>query len=153
MLAGVAGRPERHVELERPVPQRVRGNFPAAVPDGQLCSGGRTESGRYNSLDTVGAWKTTDITGDFTVKLYDQASHGADYFQVYVTRQGFDPATEALTWGDLQLVAETGSYGPSQDYEIPVSTSGLSGRHVVYTIWQASHMDQTYFLCSDVNFT
>ncbi len=33
-----------------------------------------------------------------------------------------------------------------------MSTSGLSGRHVVYTIWQASHMDQTYFLCSDVNF-
>ncbi|MGO4423542.1 lytic polysaccharide monooxygenase, partial [Streptomyces sp. MCAF7] len=28
-----------------------------------------------------------------------------------------------------------------------------TGRHVVYTIWQASHMDQTYFLCSDVNFT
>ncbi|MFC8225299.1 lytic polysaccharide monooxygenase [Streptomyces sp. NPDC057287] len=129
------------------------GNFPAAVPDGQLCSGGRTESGRYDALDAVGAWKTTDITDDFTVKLYDQASHGADYFQVYVTRNGFDPATEALSWSDLQLVAETGSYGPSQNYEIPVSTSGLSGRHVVYTIWQASHMDQTYFLCSDVNFT
>ncbi|MFJ9060336.1 lytic polysaccharide monooxygenase [Streptomyces sp. NPDC102409] len=128
------------------------GNFPAAVPDGQLCSGGRTESGRYNALDTVGAWKTTDITGDFTVKLYDQASHGADYFRVYVTKEGFDPATEALAWSDLLLVAETGSYAPSQNYEIPVTTSGLSGRHVVYTIWQASHMDQTYFLCSDVNF-
>ncbi|MFG3067227.1 lytic polysaccharide monooxygenase auxiliary activity family 9 protein [[Kitasatospora] papulosa] len=129
------------------------GDFPAAVPDGQLCSGGRTESGRYDSLDSVGAWKATDITDDFTVKLYDQASHGADYFQVYVTRQGFDPAAEALTWRDLQLVAETGRYAPSQNYEIPVTTSGLSGRHVVYTIWQASHMDQTYFLCSDVNFT
>ncbi|WP_373308363.1 lytic polysaccharide monooxygenase [Microbispora siamensis] len=27
------------------------------------------------------------------------------------------------------------------------------GRAVVYTIWQASHMDQTFFFCSDVNFT
>ncbi|MFE1251521.1 lytic polysaccharide monooxygenase [Streptomyces sp. NPDC058735] len=33
-----------------------------------------------------------------------------------------------------------------------MNTSGLSGRHVVHTIWQASHRDQTYFLCSDVNF-
>ncbi|MFF2138499.1 lytic polysaccharide monooxygenase [Streptomyces sp. NPDC058193] len=129
------------------------GDFPAAVPDGQLCSGGRTEGGRYDALDAVGGWRTTDVTADFTVKLYDQASHGADYFQVYVTREGFDPATEPLTWSDLQLVAETGSYAPSQNYEIPVTTSGLGGRHVVYTIWQASHMDQTYFLCSDVNFT
>ncbi|MFD5949898.1 lytic polysaccharide monooxygenase [Streptomyces collinus] len=128
------------------------GNFQAVVPNGQLCSGGRTEGGRYNSLDAVGAWKTTDITGNFTVKLYDQASHGADYFLVYVTRQGFDPTTRPLTWNDLQLVKRTGRYAPSQNYEIPVSTSGLSGRHIVYTIWQASHMDQTYFLCSDVNF-
>ncbi|MET7292953.1 lytic polysaccharide monooxygenase auxiliary activity family 9 protein [Streptomyces griseoloalbus] len=129
------------------------GNFQAVVPDGQLCSGGRTEGGRYNSLDAVGAWKTTNVNDDFTVKLYDQASHGADYFLVYVTRQGFDPATQQLGWGDLQLVARTGAYAPGQNYSIPVSTSGLSGRHVVYTVWQASHMDQTYFLCSDVNFS
>jgi len=128
------------------------GNFQAVVPDGQLCSGGRTEGGRYNSLDAVGPWKTTDVSANFTVRLYDQASHGADYFLVYVTRQGFDPATQPLRWSDLQLVARTGKYAPSQNYSINVSTSGLSGRHVVYTIWQASHMDQTYFLCSDVNF-
>ncbi len=30
------------------------GNFQAVIPDGQLCNGGRTESGRYNSLDAVG---------------------------------------------------------------------------------------------------
>ncbi|ODA72286.1 Chitin binding domain protein [Streptomyces sp. AVP053U2] len=128
------------------------GDFESAVPDGQLCSGGRAEGGRYNSMDTVGDWQAEDVDSDFTVQLYDQASHGADYFLVYVTRQGFDPITQPLTWDDLELVASTGSYGPSRNYSIPVSTSGYSGRHVVYTIWQASHMDQTYFLCSDVNF-
>lgn len=129
------------------------GNFQAVIPNGQLCSGGRTESGRYNSMDTPGAWKTTNVAKNFTVKLYDQAVHGADYFLVYVTRQGFDPTKQALTWNDLQLVKRTDRYAPSQNYEIPVTTSGYSGLHVVYTIWQASHMDQTYFLCSDVNFT
>jgi predicted carbohydrate-binding protein with CBM5 and CBM33 domain len=130
----------------------VGGNHEAAIPNGQLCSGGRTEGGRYNSLDAVGPWKTTDVTDNFTVRLYDQASHGADYFRVYVSRQGFDPTTQPLGWGDLVLVEETGRYGPSQNYSIDVSTSGFSGRHVVYTIWKASHMDQTYYLCSDVNF-
>lgn len=131
------------------------GNFQAVVPNGRLCSGGRTEGGRYNSLDTVGPWKTTNVADNFTLRLYDQAGHGADYFLflVYVTRQGFDPTTQPLTWNDLQLVARTGRYAPSQNYSIDVNRSGLSDRHVVYTIWQASHMDQTYFLCSDVNVT
>ncbi|GAA2293874.1 hypothetical protein GCM10010234_39190 [Streptomyces hawaiiensis] len=62
------------------------------------------------------------------------------------------PGSGPATWNDLQLVKRTGRYAPSRNYEIPVSTSGRSGRHIVYTIWQASHMDQTYFLCSDVNF-
>jgi chitin-binding protein len=35
---------------------------------------------------------------------------------------------------------------------IPVSLSGRSGRAIVYTIWQASHLDQSYYWCSDVNF-
>ncbi|HEX8345316.1 MAG TPA: cellulose binding domain-containing protein, partial [Actinoplanes sp.] len=30
--------------------------------------------------------------------------------------------------------------------------SGRSGRAIVYTIWQASHLDQSYYFCSDVNF-
>lgn len=71
---------------------------------------------------------------------------------MYVTRQGYDPTTQPLKWSDLQLITTTGKYAPSNNYSIDVSTSGYTGRHVVYTIWQASHMDQTYFLCSDVNF-
>ncbi|ONK10981.1 lytic polysaccharide monooxygenase auxiliary activity family 9 protein [Streptomyces sp. MP131-18] len=130
----------------------VGGNHQGQVPSGQLCSGGQTEGGRYNSLDAVGPWKTTDVGANFSVHLYDQASHGADYFQIYVTRQGFDPASEPLGWDDLQLVEETGSYAPSQNISVDVSAPGRSGHHVVFTIWQASHMDQVYYLCSDVNF-
>jgi chitin-binding protein len=129
------------------------GNFQAVVPNGQLCSGGRTEGGRYNAMDAVGDWKAQNVGGNMTIRLYDQASHGADYFLVYVTRPGFNPTTQQLTWSDLQLVTRTSRYAPSQNYNIPVSIPGRSGRAVIYTVWQASHMDQTYFLCSDVNFT
>ncbi|GAA1859103.1 lytic polysaccharide monooxygenase auxiliary activity family 9 protein [Actinomadura bangladeshensis] len=131
----------------------VGGDYQAALPDGQLCSGGQTEGGRYRSMDAVGPWKTTDIGTTFSVNLYDQASHGADYFLVYVTRQGYDALTQPLRWSDLELVRRTGRYAPSNNYVISnVSAPGRTGRHVVFTIWQASHMDQSYYICSDVNF-
>ncbi|MTE19426.1 cellulose-binding protein [Streptomyces sp. TRM43335] len=130
----------------------VGGNFQAALPDGRLCSGGLAEGGRYRSLDAVGPWKTTDVRTNFTMHLYDQASHGADFFRVYVTKQGFDATREALGWDDLELVKTTGRYAPAQNISFDVSAPGRSGRHIVFTIWQASHMDQSYYLCSDVNF-
>ena len=81
-----------------------------------------------------------------------------------MTKQGFDPTSERLTWGDLELVEETGRIAPGEGrsaegltqggtlVDIPVSAPGRTGRHVVFTIWQASHSDQSYYLCSDVVF-
>jgi chitin-binding protein len=131
----------------------VGGNHQAAVPDGQLCSGGRTEGGRYNSMDTVGDWKAVNKPRNFTVNVYDQAFHGGDYYRVYITRQGFDPITQPLRWSDLQLVKEVGKTPPQQNTLIQVDAGTRTGRHIVYTIWKASHLDQNYYFCSDVNFT
>jgi chitin-binding protein len=138
----------------------VAGNHQGAIADGQLCSGGRTSSGRYNALDTVGNWTATNLNNSFTMNIFDQASHGADYIRVYVSRQGYDPTTTALKWSDLTQVAEIGDTPASEwdpatggvQLNIPVSLSGRSGRAIVYTIWQASHLDQSYYWCSDVNF-
>ncbi|MFD7510634.1 lytic polysaccharide monooxygenase [Streptomyces sp. NPDC059853] len=144
----------------------VNNNHQAAIPDGQLCSGGRAEGGRYRSMDTVGAWEATNIasSANFTVRVHDAALHGATYFQIYVTKQGFDPTTQALKWSDLELVRTTGAYAPGEGtpstepqlggvtVSIDASAPGRTGRHMVYTIWRAGHMDQTYYLCSDVNF-
>ncbi|MDT0446966.1 lytic polysaccharide monooxygenase [Streptomyces johnsoniae] len=109
-----------------------------AIPDGQLCGAGLTADGRYASMDTPGAWQTTDVTDDFTVVFQDQAHHGTDYFQVYVSKQGYDPKTQPLGWDDLELVAETGSMPPGEINNIEV--------------WQAAHLDQSYCMCSDVDF-
>ncbi|MFV2013429.1 MULTISPECIES: lytic polysaccharide monooxygenase auxiliary activity family 9 protein [unclassified Micromonospora] len=138
----------------------VGGNHQGAIPDGQLCSGGRTEGGRYNAMDAIGDWRATSINNSFNVRLFDGASHGADYIRVYVTRQGFNPITQALGWGNLELVAQIGNTPASQwqsvpsgvQIDIPATAPGRTGRHMVYTIWQASHMDQSYYFCSDVNF-
>ncbi|MCI4064970.1 lytic polysaccharide monooxygenase [Micromonospora sp. R77] len=138
----------------------VAGNHQGAIPDGQLCSAGHTASGRYNALDAVGAWKTVPVSANFRIKLYDQASHGADYIRVYVTKQGFDALHQPLRWSDLELVGQIGNTPASQwtpetqgvSIQVPANAPGRTGRHIVYTIWQASHLDQSYYLCSDVDF-
>jgi lytic cellulose monooxygenase (C4-dehydrogenating) len=126
------------------------GQFQARTPDGQLCSNGLS---RNNSLNKPGAWKTSNVGRSFSIQLYDQASHGADYFKVYVSKQGFNPTTQTLGWGNLDFITQTGRYAPAQNISFNVSTSGgYTGHHIVFVIWQASHLDQAYMWCSDVNF-
>ncbi|HWO68195.1 MAG TPA: lytic polysaccharide monooxygenase [Umezawaea sp.] len=126
------------------------GNFQGLTPDGQLCSNALS---RNNSLNTPGQWKTTSVGSSFSMHLYDQASHGADFIRVYVSKNGYDPTTQRLGWGNLDLITQTGRYAPAKDITFNVQTSGAyRGHHVVFTIWQASHLDQAYMWCSDVNF-
>jgi lytic cellulose monooxygenase (C4-dehydrogenating) len=130
----------------------VAGRHQAVIPDGTLCSGGLTQGGRYAAMDVPGRWNAVNKPNSFTLKLNDPSSHGADYLRIYITRQGFDPLTQRLTWGALELVAETGRQAPSQTYTAQVNAGSRTGRHIVYTIWQASHLDQSYYACSDVVF-
>ncbi|MDP9794459.1 chitin-binding protein [Catenuloplanes nepalensis] len=125
------------------------GQFQARTPDGQLCSNGLT---RNDSLNRPGAWKTTRVSNNFTVHLYDQASHGADYFRVYVSKNSYNPATQALGWGHLDFITQTGRYAPATDITFNVNTSGYTGNHILFVIWQASHTDQAYMWCSDITF-
>jgi lytic cellulose monooxygenase (C4-dehydrogenating) len=131
----------------------VAGNHQAAIPDGQLCSAGRTQDGRYRAMDVPGDWKAVDKPRNFTVNVLDQALHGGDYYRVYITRQGFDPLTQQLRWSDLELVAQVGRTPPQSNTVISVNAGNRTGRHIVYTIWQASHLDQSYYFCSDVRFS
>ncbi|GAA1805832.1 hypothetical protein GCM10009682_29590 [Luedemannella flava] len=132
--------------------ENLAGQFQANIPDGQLCSGGRTQNGLYNSLDTVGTWTAKSIPNNFTLTISDTAKHGADYLLIYITKQGFDSTTQPLTWGSLELIQRTGSYPTTGLYQAQVNAGSRTGRHVIYTIWQASHLDQPYFICSDVIF-
>lgn len=119
----------------------LAGQYQARTPDGQLCSNALS---RNDTLNQPGAWKTTTVSRNFTVQLYDQASHGADYFRAYVTKQGFNPTTQRLGWSNLDLITTTGRYAPAQNISFNVSTNGRTGNHVLFVIWKASHMDQTY---------
>jgi chitin-binding protein len=144
----------------------VNGQYTTVIKDGTLCSGGQTGDGRYNSLDTPGNWVAANISSssNFNVTVHDQARHGAKYYRLYVSKQGFDPLTQRLGWGDLTLLKDTGYLAPGagQASSDPVlngvsntfnlSAPGLTGRHIVFVLWLAGHSDQSYYWCSDVNF-
>ncbi|MFI1371099.1 lytic polysaccharide monooxygenase [Streptomyces longwoodensis] len=127
-------------------------NYQQVIPNGRICSAGGQGETNYAPLDRPGPWITSSIGANFTVDLYDEARHGADWLEVYVTKQGFNPEYQLINWDDLELVKRTGRYPYQAHYVTDVATSGYSGRHVVVTVWKASHMDQKYFLCSDVTF-
>lgn len=127
------------------------GNHEANVPSGKLCSAGGGPGGMYESLDTPGAWTMKTVPTKFNLRLDDTAKHGADYLRIYVSKAGFDPTTEALGWDDLDLIKTTGRYGTTGLYETDVDLGNRSGRAVLFTIWQASHLDQPYYICSDIN--
>lgn len=137
------------------------GAFQAKIPDGTLCSGGHAEGDLYASLDTVGDWVPKSVPRSFTMTLFDGAKHGADFVRIYLTKAGFDPTKQALGWNDLEKVAEVGNTPtakwqaastPGAGVQLKIDVSATrSGRAIVYSIWQASHLDQAYFLCSDVN--
>jgi chitin-binding protein len=129
----------------------VGGRHEATIPSGQLCSGGRTFSPRYDYMDTPGNWVAKGVPQKFTLTLTDGAQHGADYLRIYVSKAGFDPTTERLGWDDLDLVTQTGRYAPAGKYQADVDLGAHTGRAVLFTIWQASHLDQPYYLCSDIN--
>jgi predicted carbohydrate-binding protein with CBM5 and CBM33 domain len=137
--------------------------FEQKIPNGTLCSGGGSANsgGRYSALDKPGPWQATDIPRNFNMLIADQAHHGG-WYRVYVTKDGYDPLTQPLGWGDLQQLTQTQNYAPgagdpngpegSVGVSFPVAIpQAVSGRRIVFTIWQAAHSDQSYFWCSDVN--
>jgi predicted carbohydrate-binding protein with CBM5 and CBM33 domain len=154
-VAALAASPELPTEWDNLRVAGVAGRDREVIPDGQLCSGGKRA---FAGLDLPRAdWPTTELTpgADYTFRYRGTIPH-AGTFRLYVTRPGYVP-DRPLTWDALEIepFAEVtdppladGSY--SFDATLP---AGLTGRHLVYTIWQNSGSPDTYYSCSDVVFT
>ncbi|MEU0373364.1 lytic polysaccharide monooxygenase [Streptomyces sp. NPDC006283] len=133
----------------------VGGRDREAVPDGQLCSAGL---GAYRGLDVARAdWPATPLRagGEFTLTYRSTIPHKGT-FSLYVTERGYDPAAP-LRWADLadrpfatatDPALEGGAYRISG--RLP---EGLTGRHVLYTVWRNTDTPDTYYACSDVVLT
>jgi predicted carbohydrate-binding protein with CBM5 and CBM33 domain len=130
----------------------VRGRDREVVPDGQLCSAGLEA---YRGLDIARAdWPTTTLRAGagFTLTYRSTIPHKGT-FSLYLTKEGYDPAAP-LRWSDL--AAEP--FATATDPELADGAyritgrlpAGLTGRHVLYTVWRNTDTPDTYYSCSDV---
>ncbi|GAA1150681.1 hypothetical protein GCM10009654_02550 [Streptomyces hebeiensis] len=132
----------------------VNGRDREVIPDGRLCSGGLDA---YKGLDVARAdWPATRLrAGDaFTLTYVSTIPHEGT-FSLYLTTEGYDP-TAPLTWADLAPQPFlTVDNPPLDDGAYRVSgtlPTGLTGRHMLYTIWRNTSTPDTYYSCSDVVF-
>ncbi|MER5767037.1 lytic polysaccharide monooxygenase [Streptomyces sp. NPDC001985] len=133
----------------------VQGRERELIPDGQLCSAGLDG---YRGLDAVRTdWPSAELVAGepFTLRYRGSVPHEGT-FELYLTREGYDPG-QPLRWSDLAAEpfaevlnppAENGEY--RIDATVP---AGLTGPHVLYTVWRTSDSPDTYFACSDVLLT
>ncbi|WP_455356240.1 lytic polysaccharide monooxygenase auxiliary activity family 9 protein [Streptomyces sp. SYSU K217416] len=132
----------------------VGGRDREAVPDGKLCSAG---IGAYRGLDLARAdWPATELTsgGRFTLTYRSTIAHRGT-FSLYLTEEGHDPA-RPLRWADLAAEPFATATDPELAdgaYRITGTLpEGLTGRHVLYTVWRNTDTPDTYYSCSDVVF-
>lgn len=125
----------------------VAGRDTAKVPDGKLCSAGLA---KYAGLDLPSAqWPATKLKStDFTYRatIPHQGS-----FRFYVTRDGYSPA-RPLRWADLDQFLNVPSpplVNGSYEFKVQLPQN-LTGRHLIYTVWQNTDTPDTYYSCTDV---
>jgi predicted carbohydrate-binding protein with CBM5 and CBM33 domain len=130
------------------------------IPDGRICDGGGNgpyDFEPYNAPRTD--WPTTHVTAGDTYQFQHNnwAAHPGR-FDVYVTKEGFDP-TAPLGWDDLEKIdtvtdpPATGGPGGLNYYYWDVTLpSDRTGRHVVFTHWVRSDSNENFYSCSDVAF-
>ncbi|WP_093802611.1 lytic polysaccharide monooxygenase [Streptomyces sp. Wb2n-11] len=130
------------------------------IADGKLCSGGNPV---YSGFDLPrGDWPLTHLTSggrlDFSYNAW--AAHPG-WFHLYVTKDGYDPS-RPLRWDDLEdqpfLTVDhpkvTGQVGTleGQDKWTGALPANKTGKHVIYSVWQRSDSQETFYGCSDVVF-
>ncbi|MEU2166985.1 lytic polysaccharide monooxygenase [Micromonospora chersina] len=133
---------------------QIDGRDRERIPDGELCSGGLSA---YRGLDLPRAdWPATTLTAGarHTFRYRTTIPHKGT-FRFYATTASYAP-TRRLTWADLdEKPFLTVADPPIREgaYEMPGRLpTGRTGRHIIYTVWQNSNTQDTYYSCSDVVF-
>lgn len=130
------------------------------VEDGKLCSAGDRSPYEFSPYNAARMdWPVTHVTSGATVAVkYSNWAHHPGKFEVYVTKEGFDPE-QALGWSDLEHVQtvqdppQQGGPGSEEghyywDLQLPERT----GRHMLFIQWIRSDSEENFFSCSDLVF-
>lgn len=135
--------------------------YASVVPDGSISNAGINDgvhSGlNFSGLNTPSAgWQKTAVAAGGSVHLnwLATATHDPSYFEVYLTRQGFDVGAQSLGWGNLEYVGRwavgdathpatvgaspnpvSGGTMPSYGWDVKIPAD-RSGHHALVVIWQ-----------------
>ncbi|MFT4928951.1 MAG: putative carbohydrate-binding protein with CBM5 and CBM33 domain/chitodextrinase [Phenylobacterium sp.] len=132
----------------------------AKVVDGTLCAGGDANKSGMNipSAD----WQRTDVTpdanGNIQFVFNANTPHNPSFWKFYLTKPGFNTATDNPNWSDLELVQEYGNVPLSQDssgmnvYQMDVALpTGRDGDAILFTRWQRNDQGgEGFYNCSDI---
>ncbi|MFF5442809.1 lytic polysaccharide monooxygenase [Streptomyces achromogenes] len=144
-------------------PQSVEGpkGFPAGGPaDGQICNAGLGKFAQLSAPTTPSgaAWPTTKVTGgqSYTFRWQFTARHATTDFRYYITKPGWNQSHN-LARSDLNLtpfltVPYGGQQPPSTLSHSGTLPSGLSGHHVIVSVWTIADTGNAFYACSDVTF-
>lgn len=139
------------------------GRMAGYIPDGELCSGGTGGPYNFSGFNLArNDWPLTHLTAGRTIQFkYNNWAQHPGTFRLYITKDGYNP-TKPLAWSDLesapfdQVTNPPANGGPGTDaghyYWNGTLPAGKSGRHVIYSVWQRSDSNETFYGCSDVIF-
>ncbi|WP_346719986.1 lytic polysaccharide monooxygenase [Pseudoalteromonas ruthenica] len=131
-----------------------------SVPDGTLCAAGDTNKRGMNLPSAH--WQRSDVTpnanGEIKVRFRATTPHNPSFWKFYLSKPGFDGATQTLAWSDLELVQEVGNIDFIKDaeghryYEMNVAIPAeRQGDAILYTRWQRDDAaGEGFYNCSDI---
>lgn len=132
----------------------VRDNHEYFIPDGRLCSVGR--SNLYGMDLARTDWPATNVSaGPLQFVWTNTAAHKTMYFRYYITKEGYNHA-QPLRWSDLELIHDSGKADQEQFSYHTVQMPQRTGRHIVYSVWQRDwerDAAEGFYQCIDVNYT
>ncbi|CAM2008709.1 lytic polysaccharide monooxygenase [Acanthopleuribacter pedis] len=130
-----------------------------AIPDGTLCAGGDPAKAGMDipSSEWQVQYLQLDADGTFEFRFYASTPHNPSFWQFFLSREGFDPTTQRLTWDDLDLVDETGDVIITRIDDKPYYVMRVSlpldrlGRAILFTRWQREDpAGEGFYNCSDI---
>lgn len=150
-----------------------------AVPDGKISNAGVNDGVQtalnFSGLNTPSAaWPTTPATAgqSLPVRWLATAPHDPSYFEVYLTRQGFDITSQSLGWGSLENLGRwkigdalrpvttgtapnplSGDTASTYEWSIPIPAD-RAGRHAMVVVWQREDpAGEAFFSTNDLAIT
>lgn len=135
----------------------ANGRHQEIIPDGKLCSAGKDLDKGLDLArsDWPAQTPAPDPNGNFRFVFRATAPHATQYFQFYITRDGYNPL-QPLRWTDLEAapfctITNVALTNGRYELNCPLP-HGKTGKHVIYNIWQRSDSTEAFYSCIDVQF-